>query len=147
MSGYVGYALKAGKSKTGQKILSKVKDFFTGGKSKSKTISSVPPAVGKLKKTQDAKKKITGITDKYAVGFAKDDPKLLKKFRKGSKKNLDSISDIYKTRKKEGGRIGRKFGGGANLKDIPAGKKFDGLRKLPKEVRNKMKYKKDGGKI
>ena len=147
MSGYVGYALKAGKSKTGQKILSKVKDFFTGGKSKSKTISSVPPAVGKLKKTQDAKKKITDITDKYAVGFAKDDPKLLKKFRKGSKKNLDSISDIYKTRKKEGGRIGRKFGGGADLKDIPAGKKFDGLRKLPKEVRNKMKYKKDGGKI
>ena len=111
------------------------------------TISSVPPAVGKLKKTQDAKKKITDITDKYAVGFAKDDPKLLKKFRKGSKKNLDSISDIYKTRKKEGGRIGRKFGGGADLKDIPAGKKFNGLRKLPKEVRNKMKYKKDGGKI
>ena len=43
--------------------------------------------------------------------------------------------------------MGLKFGGGANLKDIPAGKKFDGLRKLPKEVRNKMKYKKDGGKI
>ena len=37
--------------------------------------------------------------------------------------------------------------GGSALKDIPAGKKFDGLRKLPKEVRNKMKYKKDGGKI
>tara|TARA_R110000765_G_scaffold127576_1_gene225595 strand:- start:43 stop:486 length:444 start_codon:yes stop_codon:yes gene_type:complete len=147
MSGYVGYALKAGKSKTGQKILSKVKDFFTGGKSKSKTISSVPPAVGKLKKTQDAKNKITGITDKYAVGFAKDDPKLLKKFRQGSKKNLDSISKIYENSKKDGGRIGRKFGGGADLKDIPAGKKFNGLRKLPKEVRNKMKYKKDGGKI
>jgi hypothetical protein len=146
MSGYVGYALRAGKSKTGQKIIKKVKDFFTGG-GKSKTISSVPPALGKLKKTQDAKKKITDITDKYAVGFAKEDPKLLKKFRKGSKKNLDSISDIYKTRKKEGGRIGRKFGGGADLKDIPAGKKFNGLRKLPKEVRNKMKYKKDGGKI
>ena len=37
MSNYVGYALRAGKTKTGQKILSKVKDFFTGGKSKSKT--------------------------------------------------------------------------------------------------------------
>jgi hypothetical protein len=49
--------------------------------------------------------------------------------------------------KSKGGRIGRKFGGGADLKDIPAGKKFNGLRKLPKEVRNKMKYKKDGGKI
>ena len=33
------------------------------------------------------------------------------------------------------------------LKDIPSGKKFKGLRMLPKEVRNKMKYKKDGGKI
>ena len=115
MSGYVGYALKAGKSKTGQKILSKVKDFFTGG-GKSKTISSVPPAVGKLKKTQDAKKKITDITDKYAVGFAQDDPKLLKKFRQGSKKNLDSISKIYKDSKKDGGRMGLKFGSGSDKK-------------------------------
>jgi hypothetical protein len=127
--------------KAGQKLAGQGK---TTGK---EGIKFIKPDVGKLKKTQDAKKKITDITDKYAVGFAKDDPKLLKKFRKGSKKNLDSISDIYKTRKKEGGRIGRKFGGGADLKDIPAGKKFDGLRKLPKEVRNKMKYKKDGGKI
>ena len=115
MSGYVGYALRAGKSKTGQKILSKVKDFFTGG-GKSKTISSVPPAVGKLKKTQDAKKKITDITDKYAVGFAQDDPKLLKKFRQGSKKNLDSISKIYKDSKKDGGRMGLKFGSGSDKK-------------------------------
>ena len=127
--------------KAGQKLAGQGK---TTGK---EGIKFIKPDVGKLKKTQDAKKKITDITDKYAVGFAKDDPKLLKKFRKSSKKNLDSISDIYKTRKKEGGRIGRKFGGGADLKDIPAGKKFNGLRKLPKEVRNKMKYKKDGGKI
>jgi hypothetical protein len=112
MSSYVGYALKATKTPLGQKVISKVKDFITGGKSKSKTITSVPPAVGKLKKTQDAKSKITGITDKYAVNFAKDDPKLLKKFRKNSKKNLDSISDIYKTRKKDGGRIGLKRGTG-----------------------------------
>jgi hypothetical protein len=110
MSNYVGYALKAGRSKTGQKIIKKVKDFLTGGSKTSPTISSVPPAVGKLKKTQDAKTKITGITDKYAVMFGKDNPKLLKKFRQGSKKNLDSISKIYKDSKKEGGRIGRKFG-------------------------------------
>tara|TARA_R100000951_G_C2504098_1_gene138312 strand:+ start:38 stop:484 length:447 start_codon:yes stop_codon:yes gene_type:complete len=73
-------------------------------------IKFIKPDLGKLKKTQDAKKKITDITDKYAVGFAKDNPKLLKKFRQGSKKNLDSISKIYKDSKKEGGRIGRKFG-------------------------------------
>ncbi len=77
-------------------------------------IKFIKPNIGKLKKTQDAKKKITDITDKYAVGFAKDDPKLLKKFRKNSKKNLDSISKIYEG-KKDGGRIGRRLGGGADM--------------------------------
>jgi len=133
MSGYVGYALRAGKSKTGQKILSKVKDFFTGG-GKSKTISSVPPAVGKLKKTQDAKTKITGITDKYAVMFGKDNPKLLKKFRQGSKKNLDSISKIYKDSKKDGGRIGRKFGGGADKQLSPKQMKIASLAGNKKKI-------------
>ena len=48
---------------------------------------------------------------------------------------------------KSGGRIGRSLGGGTGLKDIPAGKKFNGLRKLPTEVRNNMKFKKNGGKV
>ena len=74
-------------------------------------IKFIKPDVGKLDKIQKGKKKITDITDKYAVGFAKDDPKLLKKFRKNSKKNLDSISKIYKG-KKDGGRMGLKRGGG-----------------------------------
>ena len=72
-------------------------------------IKFIKPDIGKLKKTQDAKKKITDITDKYAVGFGKNNPELLKKFRKGSKKNLDSISKIYKG-KKDGGRMGLKSG-------------------------------------
>jgi hypothetical protein len=76
-------------------------------------IKFIKPDVGKLDKIQKGKKKITDITDKYAVGFAKDDPKLLKKFRKNSKENLDSISKIYKG-KKDGGRMGLKFGGGAD---------------------------------
>jgi hypothetical protein len=74
-------------------------------------IKFIKPDVGKLDKIQKGKKKITDITDKYAVGFAKDNPKLLKKFRKNSKKNLDSISKIYKG-KKDGGRMGLKRGGG-----------------------------------
>ena len=74
-------------------------------------IKSIKPDVGKLDKIQKGKKRITDITDKYAVGFAKDNPKLLKKFRKNSKKNLDSISKIYKG-KKDGGRMGLKKGGG-----------------------------------
>ena len=77
-------------------------------------IKSIKPNVGKLDKIQKGKKKITDITDKYAVMFGKDNPKLLKKFRKNSKKNLDSISKIYKG-KKDGGRMGLKKGGGSDL--------------------------------
>ena len=75
----------------------------------TEVIKSIKPDVGKLDKIQKGKKRITDITDKYAVGFAKDNPELLKKFRKSSKKNLDSISKIYKG-KKDGGRMGLKFG-------------------------------------
>jgi len=89
--------------KAGQKLAGQGK---TTGK---EGIKFIKPSVGKLKKTQDAKKRITDITDKYAVGFGKNNPELLKKFRKGSKKNLDSISKIYKG-KKDGGRMGLKSG-------------------------------------
>ena len=96
-------------------------------------IKFIKPDVGKLKKTQDAKKKITDITDKYAVGFAKDNPKLLKKFRKNSKKNLDSISKIYKG-KKDGGRMGRKFGGGADKQLSPKQMKIASLAGNKKKI-------------
>jgi hypothetical protein len=66
------------------------------GRKVSKTISSVKPDVGKLKKIQDGKKKITDTIDKYATTAGKDNPKLLKKFREGAKKGLDKISKIYK---------------------------------------------------
>jgi len=73
-------------------------------------------------------------------GLLKED-KPQKKFKKG--KELD------REKKMGGGMMGRRMGysDGSGLKDIPPGKKFKGLRMLPKEVRNKMKYKKDGGKI
>ena len=105
MSGFV---------RAGQTFL---KALMSGGKQKTtgtEVIKSIKPDVGKLDKIQKGKKRITDITDKYAVGFAKDNPKLLKKFRKNSKKNLDSISKIYKG-KKDGGRMGLKKGGGSDL--------------------------------
>ena len=81
----------------------------------TEVIKSIKPDVGKLDKIQKGKKRITEITDKYAVGFAQNNPELLKKFRKNSKKNLDSISKIYKG-KKDGGRMGLKFGSGSDKK-------------------------------
>ena len=106
MSGFV---------KAGQTFL---KALMSGGKQKTtgtEIIKSIKPDVGKLDKIQKGKKRITDITDKYAVGFAQNNPELLKKFRKNSKKNLDSISKIYKG-KKDGGRMGLKFGSGSNKK-------------------------------
>ena len=100
MSGFV---------RAGQTFL---KALMSGGKQKTtgtEVIKSIKPDVGKLDKIQKGKKRITDITDKYAVGFGKNNPELLKKFRKGSKKNLDSISKIYKG-KKDGGRMGLKSG-------------------------------------
>ena len=106
MSGFV---------RAGQTFL---KALMSGGKQKTtgtEIIKSIKPDVGKLDKIQKGKKRITEITDKYAVGFAQNNPELLKKFRKNSKKNLDSISKIYKG-KKDGGRMGLKFGSGSNKK-------------------------------
>jgi hypothetical protein len=134
--------------------------FVKAGKKIFNTVKSVKPNVGNLKKNQETIKKLTGVTDKYVTkakekGF-EDLAKTLRKSGSKSLQKTDKIlrrnkksKEMFKTAegKKDGGRMGLKFGGGADLKDIPAGKKFNGLRKLPKEVRNKMKYKKDGGKI
>ena len=69
--------------------------------------------------------------------------KALQQSKKKKEDKKVSVMGEYKS----GGRIGRSLGGGTGLKDIPAGKKFNGLRKLPTEVRNKMKFKKNGGKV
>ena len=54
MSNYVGYALKAGKTPLGKKVVEKVKDFFKPRGRVSNTISSVKPNVPttKLEKTK-----------------------------------------------------------------------------------------------
>ena len=124
MSGFV---------RAGQTFL---KALMSGGKQKTtgtEVIKSIKPDVGKLDKIQKGKKRITDITDKYAVGFAKDNPKLLKKFRKNSKKNLDSISKIYKG-KKDGGRMGLKFGGGADKELSPKQMKIASLAGDKKKI-------------
>jgi hypothetical protein len=127
-------------------IIKPVKNLIKGKKT-SPTIVGTRPNVGNLKFNKDTMGKLKKITDTYVVKAGSVDPGLKKALRDSGSKSLQKTEKILRKNKKEGGRIGRKFGGGADLKDIPAGKKFDGLRKLPKEVRNKMKYKKDGGKI
>ncbi len=129
------------------------------------TIVGTTPNVGNLKKNKDTINKLIKTTDKYVVGTA-DDKKLSKELRKIGSKSLQKTDKILrKTKKADGGRIGRRLGGGAdmakkktniqkiketfgpktkNLKPVDK-KKQKGLAKLPIEVRNKMGYAKKGG--
>ena len=87
------------------------------------------------------------ITFKGNKGKSESNKEAYKRIQGENTKTIKSMLDKATENKKDGGRIGRKFGGGTDLRDIPAGKKYAGLKKLPKEVRNKMKFKKNGGKI
>ena len=89
----------------------------------------------KPKNTKTKSKLISSITPQQRKAF--------QKFKTKRKDEKVSAMGGYKS----GGRIGRSLGGGTGLKDIPAGKKFNGLRELPTKVRNQMKFKKNGGKV
>ena len=104
-------------------------------------------SAAKLKQTKFELENNQPITFKGNNKKSESNKEAYKRIQKDNTKVIKGMIDKAVENKKDGGRMGLKFGGGADLKDIPAGKKFDGLRKLPKEVRNKMKYKKDGGKI
>ena len=129
------------------------------------TIVGVAPSKN-IKKFQKQKEKIIEMTDKYKSTVK--DPEVKKKMNKTTSKTLSNISKIYKgekVKKADGGRIGRRLGGGTNMakkktniqkiKETFAPKsknlkpvdknKQKGLAKLPIEVRNKMGYAKKGG--
>jgi hypothetical protein len=130
------------------------------------TIVGTKPNVGNLKKNQETIKKLTNVTDQYVTKAGSVDPGLKEALRKSGSKSLQKTDKILrKTKKADGGRIGRRLGGGAdmakkktnvqkiketfgpktkNLKPVDK-KKQKGLAKLPIEVRNKMGYAKKGG--
>ena len=137
-----------------------------GVKGSSTTIIGVAPSKN-IKKFQEQKEKIIKTTDAYKKKV--NDPEVKKKMNETTSKTLGKISQILKGKKVEkkadGGRIGRRLGGGAdmakkktniqkiretfapknkNLKPVDK-KKQKGLAKLPIEVRNKMGYAKKGG--
>ena len=79
------------------------------------TIVGVAPSKN-IKKFTEQKEKIIKMTDKYKSKV--NDPEVKKKMNEGTSKTLSNISKIYKgekVKKANGGRIGRKLGGGANM--------------------------------
>jgi len=84
--------------------------IVTGGKT-SPTIKSVTPNVGNLKKNKETIKKLTDTTDKYVkTANEKGFKDLAKDLRKSGSKSLQKTDKILR----KGGRINRKFGGGAD---------------------------------
>ena len=154
MSNYVGYALKASKSKTGQKIIEKVKDFFKPrGKKVSQDIKSTKPPVGSLTKRRKDTDEVFGVRSRHGVTPNKKTGETVKKISKIND-NLDkfgpSLSNPKRPGKKDGGRMGLKFGSGTKRKTnvqkiketfgpnkkVP--NKFKGFSKLPEKVQQKI---------
>jgi hypothetical protein len=96
------------------------------GKKTSPTIVGTTPNVGNLKKNKETFDKLKKITDTYVVKAGKVDPGLKKALRDSGSKSLQKTDNIlrrnkeskkmFKTveSKKDGGRMGLKFGGGAD---------------------------------
>jgi hypothetical protein len=120
------------------------------------TIVGTKPNVGNLKKNKETIDKLIKTTDKYAVK-ADGYPGLKEALRKSGSKSLQKTDKILrKTKKADGGRIGRRLGGGADMakkktnvqkiketfgpkKNVP--NKFKGFSKLPEAVQQKINKK------
>ena len=131
--------------------------FVKAGKKVFDTVKSVKPNVGNLKKNQETIKKLTDTTDKYVKkANEKGFTDLAKDLRKSGSKSLQKTDKILRKNKMNGGRIGRKLGGGADMakkktniqkiketfgpkKNVPG--KFKGFSKLPEAVQQKMNKK------
>ena len=128
-----------------------------GVKGNPTTIIGTKPNVGNLKKNQETINKFKKTTDKYVTAAKEKGFKdLAKDLRKSGSKSLQKTDKILRKNKKDGGRIGRKLGGGANMakkktniqkiketfgpkKNVPG--KFKGFSKLPEAVQQKMNKK------
>jgi len=95
--------------------------IFTGAKQpgvkgSSTTIIGTKPNVGNLKKNQETLNKLKKITDTYVTKAGKVDPGLKKALRDSGSKSLQKTEKILRKNKKDGGRMGLKFGSGSDKK-------------------------------
>ena len=90
--------------------------FVKAGKKIFDTVKSVSPNVGNLKKNQETIKKITNVTDQYVTKAGSVDPSLKEALRKAGSKSLQKTDKILRKNKKDGGRMGLKFGSGTKRK-------------------------------
>ena len=121
-------------------ILSYAYKAWKSGKKTAPTVSSLKPNVGNLKKNQETLNKLKKTTDAYVTTAKKKGFEgLAKDLRQAGSKSLQKTKNILRTRKKDGGRMGLKFGGGADAGKIPTTpkeKKFAAIA----EPKNRITY-------
>ena len=125
--------------------------FVKAGKKVFDTVKSVTPNVGNLKKNQETIKKLTDTTDKYVKkANEKGFTDLAKDLRKSGSKSLQKTDKILRKNKMNGGRIGRKLGGGTKgggMSDTQVKKKYKNLGNLPESIQIKIAGKKIAKKV
>ena len=124
--------------------------FVKAGKKVFNTVKSVRPNVGNLKKNQETIKKLTDVTDKYVTKAGSVDPGLKKALRDSGSKSLQKTEKILRKNKMNGGRIGRKLGGGTkggDMSDTQVKKKYKNLGNLPESIQIKIAGKKIAKKV
>src|SRR6056300_1174599 len=81
-----------------------------GVKGSSTTIIGTKPNVGNLKKNQETLNKLKKTTDAYVTKAGSVDPSLKEALRKAGSKSLQKTEKILRKNRKDGGRMGLKFG-------------------------------------
>ena len=93
------------------KAYNAIKNLVTGGSKTSPTISSTKINVGNLKKNQETLNKLKKTTDAYVTTAKKKGFEgLAKDLRQAGSKSLQKTKNILRKNRKDGGRMGLKFG-------------------------------------
>ena len=98
-------------------------------------------SLAKLKQTAFEIKNDQPITFKKSSKKSESNKEAYKRIQKDNTKVIKSMIDKATEKKADGGRIGRKMGGGSNMQNTNVKKKYKGFSKLPETVQIKINKK------
>ena len=98
-------------------------------------------SAAKLKQTQFELKNNQPITFKGSNKKSESNKEAYKRIQKDNTKVIKSMIDKATEKKADGGRIGRKMGGGSDMQNTNVKKKYKGFSKLPETVQIKINKK------
>ena len=98
-------------------------------------------SLAKLKQTAFEIKNNKPITFKKSTKKSESNKEAYKRIQKDNTKVIKSMIDKATEKKADGGRIGRKMGGGSNMQNTNVKKKYKGFSKLPETVQIKINKK------